>query len=110
MKQNSLVLFAEETKVDLEKSDIFVMITFKLFDNGENRNKQGVTSAFISSIVNNPEKYAALPLYADVPTLLARTYRNLGHRYNEQEQTFDTQQIGSLLDFHMVAENDGIVS
>lgn len=109
-EEKSLVLFAEETKVDLEKSDIFVMITFKLFDNGENRNKQGVTSAFISSIVNNPDKYAALPLYADVQALLDRRYRELGHRYNQENQTFETQQIGSLLDFQMVAENDGIIS
>lgn len=94
-EERSLVLFAEQTKVDLEKSDIFVMITFKLFDNGANRNGQGVTSAFISSIVNNPEKYAALPLYADVPALLSRRYRDLGHRYDERTQTFETQQIGS---------------
>ena len=109
-KTESLVLFAEETKVDLERNDIFLMISFKLFDNGSNRNNQGVTSAFISSIVNNEEKYAALPLYADVPALLSRNYRALGHRLNPKDGTFETQQIGSLLDFQMVAENDGIVS
>ena len=66
-EERSLVLFAEQTKVDLEKSDIFVMITFKLFDNGANRK----------------------------PALLSKRYRDLGHRYDERTQTFETQQIGS---------------
>ncbi len=86
------------------------MITFKLFDNTANRNKQGVTSAFISSIVNNEEKYAALPLYADVSALLNRNYRALGHKQNPVTKTFGTTQIGGLVGFQMVAENDGVVS
>lgn len=108
--EQKLVLFAEETKVDLERSDIFLMVSFKLFDNTVNRNKQGVTSAFISSIINNEEKYTALPLYADVDALLDRKYNALGHRLDPKTGEFGTSQIGSLVDFQMRADNDGVVS
>ena len=67
-EQNKVVLLAEEVTIDEKLSnDIFLLISFKLCDNLGNRNHEGVTAAFISEIVNNQDKYAALPLYVDVP-------------------------------------------
>lgn len=109
-EKKTLVLFAEEAEMDIERSDIFLLIDFKLFDNGSNGNKEGVTSAFISSIANDEEKYSALPQYADVPSLINRRYRELGHMYNPRTGTFGTSQIGGMVGFQMVAGNDGFVS
>lgn len=67
-KEQEVVLLAEEVKIDEKRSnDIFLLISFKLFDNQGNLNGQGATAAFISEIINNVEKYIALPLYVDVP-------------------------------------------
>ena len=90
--------------------DIFLLITFKLFDNKGNRNREGVTAAFISEIMNHREKYAALPIYADVPALLGRNYQGLGHKYDPESGRFGTEQIGGLVDFTMSVNDDGVVS
>lgn len=69
-KENTIVLLAEEVAIDEKRSnDIFLLISFKLFDNSGNRNGEGVTAAFISEIMNHREKYAALPIYVDVSAL-----------------------------------------
>lgn len=110
-KDNTIVLLAEEVTIDEKRSnDIFLLITFKLFDNRANRNREGVTAAFISEILNHREKYAALPIYADVRKLLDRDYRNLGHNYDPNSGRFDTEQIGGLVDFTTSFDNQGIVS
>lgn len=110
-KENTIVLLAEEVAIDEKRSnDIFLLITFKLFDNKGNRNGEGVTAAFISEIMNHRDKYAALPIYADVPALLGRQYRNLGHKYDPETGTFGTAQIGGLVDFTMNAADTGVVS
>lgn len=108
---NKIVLLAEEVTIDEKRSnDIFLLIRFKLFDNQANRNREGVTASFISEILNHREKYAALPLYADVQKLLERDYANLGHNYDAENGRFDTEQIGGLVDFTASFSNTGIVS
>lgn len=110
-KEQTVVLLAEEVAIDEKRSnDIFLLITFKLFDNKGNRNREGVTAAFISEIMNHREKYAALPIYADVPALLGRNYQDLGHNYDPETGHFDTTQIGGLVDFTMSVNDDGVVS
>ena len=110
-KDNSIVLLAEEVTIDEKRSnDIFLLITFKLFDNRANRNREGVTAAFISEILNHREKYAALPIYADVRKLLDRDYANLGHNYDPESGRFETEQIGGLVDFTTSFDNTGVVS
>ena len=110
-KEQTVVLLAEEVAIDEKRSnDIFLLITFKLFDNKGNRNREGVTAAFISEIMNHREKYAALPIYADVPALLGRNYQGLGHKYDPETGRFGTEQIGGLVDFAMSVNDDGVVS
>lgn len=110
-KENTVVLLAEEVAIDEKRSnDIFLLISFKLFDNKGNRNREGVTAAFISEIMNHREKYAALPIYADVPALLGKDYNDLGHKFDPETGTFGTSQIGALVDFTMSVDDIGVVS
>lgn len=110
-EQTKFLLLAEEVTIDEKRSnDIFLLITFKLCDNQGNQNREGVTAAFISDIINNVEKYTALPLYVDVPALLSKDYRHLTHRYDPETGRFNTTQIGGIVDFHTEINNLGIVS
>ena len=110
-KENTIVLLAEEVAIDEKRSnDIFLLISFKLFDNSGNRNGEGVTAAFISEIMNHREKYAALPIYVDVKTLLEGRYSELGHTYDPQTGRFNTEQVGGLVDFTMSVNDAGVVS
>lgn len=109
--EERVVLLAEEVTIDKKRSnDIFLLITFKLCDNQGNLNREGVTAAFISEIINNADKYAALPLYVDVPELLSKNYRNLTHRYDPETGRFNTDQIGGIVHFYSEMNNVGIVS
>ena len=110
-KENTIVLLAEEVAIDEKRSnDIFLLISFKLFDNSGNRNREGVTAAFISEIMNHREKYAALPIYVDVKALLEGRFSQLGHNYDPQTGRFNTEQIGGLVDFTMSVNDAGVVS
>ena len=109
--EERVVLLAEEVTIDKKRSnDIFLLITFKLCDSQGNLNREGVTAAFISEIINNEDKYAALPLYVDVPELLNKNYRNLTHRYDPETGRFNTDQIGGIVHFCSEMNNSGIVS
>jgi len=109
--ENRVVLLAEEVTIDAKRSnDIFLLITFKLCDNQGNLNREGVTAAFISDIINNADKYEALPLYVDVPALLAKQYQNLTHKYNPITKRFNTVQIGGMVHFYSEVNNQGVVS
>ena len=110
-KENTIVLLAEEVAIDEKRSnDIFLLISFKLFDNSGNRNREGVTAAFISEIMNHREKYAALPIYVDVKALLEGRFSQLGHNYDPQTGRFNTEQIGGLVGFTMSVNDAGVVS
>ena len=110
-EQTKFLLLAEEVTIDEKRSnDIFLLITFKLCDNQGNLNREGVTAAFISDIINNADDYAALPLYVDVPALLAKNYQCLTHRYDPETGRFNTTQIGGMVHFRTEMNNLGIVS
>lgn len=109
--ENKVVLLAEEVTIDEKRSnDIFLLITFKLCDNQGNQNREGVTAAFISGIINDTDKYAALPLYVDVPALIDKDYQHLTHRYDPKTGHFNTTQIGGIVHFRSDVNNLGVVS
>jgi hypothetical protein len=73
-----------------------------------NKNREGVTEAFIDEIVANQEYYSCLPLYVDVQRLKARDYKALGHMQNRITGTFGTTQVGGMLNFRKVSDEFGI--
>ena len=109
MDDTRLYLMASDVSISeqQESSEIYLLVEARLCSTRPNGNKQGVTEAFIDSIVANQEKYMCLPLYADLPRQLARDYRNLGHRYDRSTGEFHTQQIGSMCLFKKVADEYG---
>ena len=90
-----------------ESSEIYLLIEARLCSTQANGNGEGVTEAFLDSIVENQEKYMCLPLYVDLPRQLARDYRNLGHQYDRSTGEFHTQQIGSMCMFKKIADEYG---
>lgn len=109
MDDTRLYLMASDVSISEQKesSEIYLLIEARLCSTRPNGNKQGVTEAFIDSIVTNQEKYMCLPLYADLPRQLARDYRNLGHCYDRSTGEFHTQQIGSMCLFKKIADEYG---
>ena len=109
MDDTSLYLFASDVSISeqQESNDIYVVINLRQCSTRPNGNEEGVTEAFIDSIVANQEKYMCLPFYVDLPRLLARDYRNLGHRYDAVAGKFYTQQIGSMCKFEKVSDEYG---
>ena len=102
----SEVTIAEEEKLD----PVFLKITMKLADNMGNKNREGITAAFISDLINRQEEFNCLPFYADTKNLLARNYDQLTHMYNRFTKKFSSTQIGSLTDFYSKADNNGVIS
>lgn len=109
-KEQVLHVLAEQVKIDeSESNQIFLLVDFKMFDNGGNLNNEAVSKAFIDDMMANIDYYTALPLYCDDENLLSGNFRRLGHMYDERNCTFGTQQIGSFVNFRTV-EEDGLVS
>lgn len=97
------VLLAEQ-----ESDRSYLSLTMRLLSTRANRNRQGVTEAFIDEIVGNQEKYACLPLYADKRGLVLHNYNRLGHMYDERTGTFGTDQIGGYCSFAKVNDEFGV--
>ena len=111
--EKKLVLLASEAVIAEEENKlnpVFLSIRMKLADNAGNRNKEGITAAFISDLIKRQDEFECLPFYADVKNLLARNYDNLGHMYNRVTKRFSSTQIGSLTDFYSETDNDGVIS
>lgn len=101
---------AEEVRLEQEQiNDIFLTVTFRMCDTTVNRNREAVTAEFIHSVVENPAVYDGLPLYCDTSALLAGQYTHLTHRYDRQNRTFATEQIGSFVRF-WEEEKDGVLA
>lgn len=111
-EQNRLVLLAENVTIaeEAKLDPVFLKITMKLCDNAGNKNREGVTAAFISDLINRAEAFECLPFYADVKNLLAGNYHKLGHMYDAKRRVFGSTQIGALTDFYSEMDNDGVVS
>lgn len=100
------VSISEESKLN----PIFLTVDVKLCDSVVNKNKEGVTEAFIDDVVTRQIDHVCLPFYADVKNLLAENYEQLGHLYNKVTRKFGTQMIGSMSEFYSDTDEDGVVS
>lgn len=85
---------------ELKHSELYMTVKCVMFT-ADTANLNGVrcTEDFLDSIVAHADEYVCLPLYADVNALEARRFSSLGHRYNEREDKFYTQSIGSFYSF-----------
>lgn len=85
---------------EIQQSDIFMTVKARICEApAANLNGARVTEAFIDEIVNNPDHYVGLPLYADVKALTSGNYRRLGHLYDSKTGEFHSTQIGSFYQF-----------
>lgn len=110
MAEDKLYVLASDIAISEEQksNDIFLLVEMRILSTQPNGNHQGVTVEFIDEIVNNPEKYACLPLYADVRRLLNEDYLKLGHMYNKESGEFHTTQVGSITSFRKVEDRFGV--
>ena len=109
MEANNLYFLASDLSISQEKSnDIFLVIDMRMLSTRPNKNREGVTEAFIDEIVANQEYYSCLPLYVDVQRLKARDYKGLGHMLNRVTGTFGTTQVGGMRNFRKVKDEFGI--
>ena len=111
-EQKKLVLLAEDVLISEESKldPIFLTVDVKLCDSVVNANKEGVTEAFIADVVNRSSDHLCLPFYADVKNLLAENYEQLGHLYNKVTRKFGTNMIGSISEFSIDTDENGVVS
>lgn len=109
MAEDKLYVLASDIAISEEQksNDIFLLVEMRILSTQPNGNNQGVTVEFVDEIVNNPEKYACLPLYADVRRLLNEDYLKLGHMYNKESGEFHTTQVGSITSFRKVEDRFG---
>ena len=107
-EQNKLVLLAEDVLISEESklNPTFLTVDVKLCDSEVNKNKEGVTDAFIEDVVNRSGDHVCLPFYADVKNLLAENYEALSHLYNKVTKRFGTQMIGSMSEFYSETNDD----
>lgn len=107
-EQNKLVLLAEDVLISEESklNPTFLTVDVKLCDSEVNKNKEGVTAAFIEDVVNRSGDHVCLPFYADVKNLLAENYEALSHLYNKVTKKFGTQMIGSMSEFYSETNDD----
>lgn len=85
-------------------SEHFLNIELILLDTKVSANGVCVTKEWIDQIVENEKDYIATPLYCDVESLIS--YGKLDHNYNPITETFDTTQIGSIVEFRSFEEDD----
>lgn len=96
------VLLAEQSNSQ------FLSVRMRMLSTRANRNKQGVTEAFIDEIMANQEKYMCTPLYADTGSLRRHNFDRLGHMYDRRSGRFLTDQIGSFCAFEKVNDEFGV--
>lgn len=108
MADKRLYVLASNVAISEQKSSsIFLLVTMRILTTQPNGNAEGVTPQFIDEIVNNPEKYSCLPLYADVDRLLCGDYLHLGHMLDAETGSFGSTQIGSITLFRKVEDEFG---
>lgn len=109
MEQSRMVFMASDVLLaEQESTRPYLSVTMRMCSTRPNRNREGVTEAFIDEIVANQEKYLCTPLYADIEALKGHHYNRLGHRYDPMTGTFRTTQIGSFNSFAKVADEYGV--
>ena len=78
-----------------------------MLSTARNLNNVIVSEAFIDEIVENPDRYLCLSLYADLRELLSGHYDRLGHRFNRRTGEFLTDQIGAFKEFSKETDDKG---
>ena len=85
---------------ELQSSKLFMTLKMIMFTANEaNLNKVRCSEAFIDEIVENQDKYIALPLCADIRNLVQGNYKKLGHMYNPLTGEFLSTDIGGFVKF-----------
>lgn len=107
--RNTMFVLASDVLLAEQKSnDRFMFLDMRMFSTRANRNKQGVTPAFIDEIIQNAPEYRCIPLYVDKPNLLSHNYNNLTHMYDKNTHKFDTDQVGAFESFWKAEDEYGI--
>ena len=110
MEKQSLVLLSSEVMISEESKlhPVFLTARFLLASTEGNANDEGVTKAFIDDLIARQETFDCLPMYVDMPKLLAGDYDNLTHLYNLMTRKFKTTQFGSLTNFSEETDENGV--
>ena len=112
MEKQSLVLLSSEVMISEESKlhPVFLTARFLLASTEGNLNNEGVTKNFIDNLVARQSTFDCLPMYVDMPKLLAGDYDNLTHLYNRVTKKFKTQQFGSLTNFSAETDENGVTA
>lgn len=109
-KQKSTLLLSSEVMISEEAKlhPVFLTVRFLLASSEPNRNKEGVTEAFIHDLIARQKMFECLPMYVDMNKLLAGDYDNLTHLYSKLTKKFGTAQFGSLTNFEEETDENGV--
>lgn len=112
MEKQSLVLLSSEVMISEESKlhPVFLTARFLLASTEGNLNNESVTKSFIDDLVARQSTFDCLPMYVDMPKLLAGDYDNLTHLYNRVTKKFKTQQFGSLTNFSAETDENGVTA
>jgi hypothetical protein len=109
MDKKNIVLNSSRTLLNEENSnDLFMELGILLLRATPNLNNYFFQEDFIDEIVNNQDKYNALPIVVDVEKLMSKDYFNLGHNFSPVIGKFYSEQIGSYVSFSKKYGEDGI--
>lgn len=110
MEDVKLLLTASDVSISQQKqNDVFMYVGMRVASTKVNKNNEGVTEAFINSIIENQNvMYNCLPLYVDLMSLKGKRYHSLTHLFDKRTNRFGTTQIGGLCNFYKVNDEYGV--
>jgi len=89
-----------------DSNDVYMTLDILLLTSKVNKNKCQFEIDFIHEIVESKEKYIGIPLVCERAKLEKGKYKYLGHAL-KKDGTFQTEQIGSFIDFSEKETEDG---
>ena len=104
----TLYLQASDISVTRDPNNPMMVIDLRMMSTQPNNNGEGVTEAFIDSVIANAEMLCGIPLYADVDNLTAWKFDQLTHMYDKLTLTYGTTMIGSFITFKKVNAQYGV--
>ena len=104
----TLYLQASDISVTRDPNNPMMVIDLRMMSTQPNNNGEGVTEAFIDSVIANAEMLCGIPLYADVDNLTAWKFDQLTHMYDKLTLTYGTTMIGSFITFKKVNDQYGV--
>lgn len=110
MEDVKMLLTASDVSISQQKqNDVFMYVGMRVASTTANKNNEGVTQAFIDSIIENQNvMYNCLPLYVDLANLKGKRYHSLTHLLDRRTNRFGTTQIGGLCNFYKVNDEYGV--